>query len=298
VLRGEPLADEKRRILDLLEAEGAVTSLTLTLAGGVNESQVRPMLDYHFSRPHVVSLMIQPVAFAGRGESLRGRAKRVTIPDVIDLLGASGHPAVRREDFVPLPCSHPLCFSLAYYLQLGEEGGVKSGTLPSPRHTSITSTSPSVREASPILPPFFSLSRLIDAPTLLDGLANRTIFGLEAEEFERLRGLVYELWSGPVASAPDAEAVMRTLSAILRELSQPCCPSTPLGPDSIGMSNRFDARQVFRVAERRVKSVFIHAFQDADTFDLARVRRCCNAYPQADGSLIPSCVYNVLRRGR
>jgi uncharacterized radical SAM superfamily Fe-S cluster-containing enzyme len=68
VLRGEPLAGEKRRILDLLEAEGVTTSLTMTLAGGVNEDQVRPMLDYHFSHAHVVSLMIQPVAFAGRGE--------------------------------------------------------------------------------------------------------------------------------------------------------------------------------------------------------------------------------------
>ena len=46
------------------------------------------------------------------------------------------------------------------------------------------------------------------------------------------------------------------------------------------------------------KSIFIHAFQDAETFDLARARRCCNAYPQPDGSLMPACVYNVLRRNR
>jgi 7,8-dihydro-6-hydroxymethylpterin dimethyltransferase len=45
-----------------------------------------------------------------------------------------------------------------------------------------------------------------------------------------------------------------------------------------------------------VKSIFIHAFQDADTFDLARVRRCCNAYAQPDGKLIPACVHNVLGR--
>ncbi len=50
------------------------------------------------------------------------------------------------------------------------------------------------------------------------------------------------------------------------------------------------------LTERRVKSIFIHAFQDADTFDLARVRRCCNAYPQADGKFIPACMHNVLRR--
>jgi hypothetical protein len=179
--------------------------------------------------------------------------QRLSIPDVIELVANSGHPAVRREDFVPLPCSHPLCFSLAYYLQVGDGRSV-------------------------------SLGRLIEAPTLLDGVTNRTIFGLDEEEFERLRGLVYDLWSGPAACVPDTDAVLRTLSAILRELSDSC--------------GCFDPRRVFHVAERRVKSVFIHAFQDADTFDLARVRRCCNAYPQADGSLMPSCVYNVLRRPR
>jgi len=253
LLRGEPLLDEKRRILEMLEAEGISTSLTLTLAGGVNEDQVRPMLDYHFSHEHVVSLMIQPVAFTGRGAGLIGRARRLTIPDVIQLLGEAGHPAVRSDDFVPLPCSHPLCFSLAYYLQL-ENGGTAS------------------------------LSRLVDAPTLLDGMANRTVFGLDPEEFERLRALVYELWSGPAGSAPDTEAVMQTLSGILREMSGGC--------------GCFDPRKAFLMAERRVKSVFIHAFQDADTFDLARARRCCNAYPQPDGSLMPACVYNVLKRGR
>jgi len=265
VLRGEPLAREKQRILDLLEAEGATTSLTLTLAGGVNEDQVRPMLDYHFSHAHVVSLMIQPVAFAGRGRTLLGRAKRLTIPDVIELLASSGHPAVRREDFVPLPCSHPLCFSLAYYLLL--EGG---RTL--------------------------SLSRLIDAPTLLASVTNRTIFGLDEEEFERLRGFVYELWSGPAACVPDTEAVLRVLREILRELSDSCCLEIDRGSRGPKRGGCFDPRKVFQVAERRVKSVFIHAFQDADTFDLARVRRCCNAYPQADGSFLPACVYNVLRR--
>ena len=50
------------------------------------------------------------------------------------------------------------------------------------------------------------------------------------------------------------------------------------------------------VAERRIKSIFIHAFQDVETFDLSRVRRCCQAYPQPDGRLIPICVHNVLRR--
>jgi uncharacterized radical SAM superfamily Fe-S cluster-containing enzyme len=72
-----------------------------------------------------------------------------------------------------------------------------------------------------------------------------------------------------VLSYGGAEAVIETLRGVLREIS----------------GKALDARDAFTLAERRVKSIFIHAFQDADTFDLARVRRRCNAYPQPDGEV-------------
>ena len=42
-----------------------------------------------------------------------------SIAACIKLLGAAGHPAVAADDFVPLPCSHPRCFSLAFYRAAG-----------------------------------------------------------------------------------------------------------------------------------------------------------------------------------
>ena len=125
-----------------------------------------------------------------------------------------------------------------------------------------------------------SISRVVEADQMLDAVSNRVFFGLDASDQDRLQQLVYDLWSGPKASAPDSEAALRTIRGILRR--------TTRGP--------FSARAAFSAAERRVKSIFIHAFQDADTFDLARVRRCCNAYPQPDGRLIPACVHNVMGR--
>jgi hypothetical protein len=249
-LRGRALLDEKRRILELLGELGVTTSLAMTVAASVNDDQFRPMLDYLFNHEHVVSLMLQPMAFVGRGAAV-SIPKRMTLPDVVVALGAARHPSVRAEDFLPLPCSHPLCFSLAFYLMLKDGNAA-------------------------------SVNRLIHASTMLDALANRTIFGLDADEHARLKEMIYELWSGPAGAAPDAPAVMKVLSEILRELSSNC--------------SCFDPRKAFAQSERRMKSIFIHAFQDADTFDLARVRKCCNAYPQPDGSLIPVCVNNVLRR--
>jgi uncharacterized radical SAM superfamily Fe-S cluster-containing enzyme len=152
-----------------------------------------------------------------------------------------------------MPCSHPLCFSLAFYLMLEDGRAV-------------------------------SVIQLADARTRMDAMANRMFFGLAESEHERLKAMIYDLWSGPAGAVPEGEAVLATLRGLLREISTGC---------SCG---GFNARRSFTLMERRVKSIFIHAFQDADTFDLARVRRCCQAYPQPDGSLRPACVHNVLGR--
>lgn len=249
VLRGRKLLKEKLEILDLLADTGISTSLTVTAAGGVNDSQFPRILEYFFSQPHVVSMMIQPLCFAGRGANLAGQVGRLTIPDVIKLLDGAGDLRVSASDFVPLPCSHPLCFCLAYYLVLDSGETV-------------------------------SLNRLVDASRMMDSLANRTIFGLDSEEHDNLKDMIYEMWSGPAGSVPDSEKVMKTLRAILDEIS----------------GSSFEPRKAFTVAERHIKSIFIHAFQDVETFDLSRVRRCCQAYPQPDGKLIPVCVRNVLGR--
>ncbi len=255
-LRGRPLLREKLRILELLGEADVTTSLTMTAAGGVNDDQFGDMLGLLFSRPHIVSLMVQPLAFAGRAAAMHERPGRLTIPSVVRALGEAGHPDVRADDFVPLPCSHPLCFSLAFYLMLDGGGAV-------------------------------SVNRLAPADRMLEAVANRVFFGLNADEYERLKQMIYELWSGPAASVPDSEAVLATLRRILRQLSR---------AGISGSGSAFDAREAFAIAERRVKSIFVHAFQDEETFDLARARRCCNAYPQPDGRLIPACVHNV--RGR
>ncbi len=249
VLRGRRLLNEKNEILARLAEASISTSLTITVAGGVNEDQFPEILRYFFLQSHIVCLTIQPVALAGRATRAGGGINRLTIPDVLKSLDTAGDPRVRAADFAPLPCSDPRCFCLAYYLMLDDGGTV-------------------------------SLNRLTDASRLMDMLANRTVFGLDGEEQDRLKDLVYELWSGPAGSAPDGEAVMRTLRRIM---------------DAVGACG-CEPRAAFTLAERHIKSIFIHAFQDADTFDLSRVRRCCQAYPQPDGKLIPACVHNVLTR--
>lgn len=251
ILRGCKLLEEKLKILDLLKTADISSSLTFTAAGNINTDTLgmKKVLDLLFATPNIISLMIQPLAFAGRGIKLAGHAKNTSIPDIITLLDSAGEGRVSATDFAPLPCSHPLCFSLAYYLMI--EGGRS-----------------------------VSLNQLVDASQMMDLLANKTIFGLDDQEQEKMKDLIYQIWSGPSGIAPDSEAVMNTLRRILDSVS----------------SIKSNSRQMFMIAERKVKSIFIHAFQDAACFDLSRTRRCCQGYPQPDGTIIPVCVTNVLGR--
>lgn len=126
------------------------------------------------------------------------------------------------------------------------------------------------------------VKRLLPVDDYLDLIRNRSYMSPDDENRDHLKDLMYELWSGPAANLPQSEGALRTMRGILREIDrQGGAPKTAV-----------------RVAERRMKSVYVHQFMDPETFDVSRVRRCCTVYARADGRQYPMCVYNVLRRGR
>lgn len=248
-LRGRPLAEPKRQILKLLCEQGVSTSLVMTLQRSVNEHCIRELVDLLFSKKNIVSLMIQPLSYCGRAGDGARPNDALDITGSVQVLANCGHPALSVEAFLPLPCSHPRCFRLAFFVMS--------------------------REGKPI-----PLTRLIAAERYLDTIANRTVFGLDPEEHRSMQDLVYELWSGPMGQGPDARAALDAVRDLLKKSTCGC--------------SGFDARRMMTNSEQTIKSIFLHGFQDPWTFDLARLRRCCNAYVQPDGRLIPACAHNVL----
>ena len=51
-----------------------------------------------------------------------------------------------------------------------------------------------------------------------------------------------------------------------------------------------------RAAEGAVRTVYLHAHMDEDTFDCARAAQCPDLVPTAPGRLIPACTYNLFYR--
>ncbi|MDP7249254.1 MAG: radical SAM protein [Planctomycetota bacterium] len=96
------------------------------------------------------------------------------------------------------------------------------------------------------------------------------------------REIIDQLWSDP-DRLPESEAVLRTLKRLLKEMY-------PTETSALSIHERR------KIAERSSKAIYIHSHMDEESFDVARVMKCCVGVPSTDGSNIPTCSYNVLYR--
>ena len=218
----------------------------------------------------ILSAMFQPAAYNGNGAHMERPLDATTTSDVIRGLKGAGKGTVAPGDFSPLPCSHPACFSLAFYLK-GDGGR------------------------------FLPIKQLVSPERYLGLIQNRAIFGTDADSFQQVTDAVYDIWAG--IPSPANNRLTPSSGGC-----EPGCDCNPFLSEQALKSIRkllatatvggYSPRKAMETGERAVKSIFIHQFMDPDTFDLARARKCCQVYPQPDGRLMPACVFNNLRRGR
>lgn len=187
-LRGQRLLAAKRGLIEQCAALDTPMSLTATVVHGVNADRVAEVADLLFQYDHILSAMFQPAAYAGQAARLPRPATATAIPDVIAALRGAGHGTVAPADFSPLPCSHPACFSLAFYLKI-EPGR------------------------------FVPIKPMIRAERYLDLIQNRAIFGTDQSSFQAVTEAVYELWSGPAALSPDSEKALAAVKRLIASAS-------------------------------------------------------------------------------
>ena len=196
-LRGQPeLAAMKLRLINRAIELGAKLSLTVTLAKGVNEAELAGVLDLLFNNDQILSVMVQPLTQAGRAPEHflpHDPMDALTIPDVAALLAEHSGGVLEKEDFAPLPCSHPSCFALTYVLKND------NGTLT-------------------------PLPRMVPLDDYLDIIKNQALLNTDPDTLLKIRDALYELWSSD-GSIPQREAVLKTVKGILLDLNK-------LGPEA------------------------------------------------------------------
>jgi 7,8-dihydro-6-hydroxymethylpterin dimethyltransferase len=112
VLRAQPIAAEKRQILQMLNDAEVFTTLVMTVKGGLNDDEVKDVFDLGLATPFCCGIAFQPVFGSGRNSGI-DPIHRVTPTGVMKRLG-------READFIPLPCSHRDCCDIAYFLRNGK----------------------------------------------------------------------------------------------------------------------------------------------------------------------------------
>ncbi len=118
-LRGLDLRDVKRRVLERLSAARVFTTLVMTVVPE-NADQIGEVLDTAFATPYAGGVMYQPVFASGRAPVVDPMA-RVTTTGVIGRIAAQSSNGVGAHDLIALPCSHPDCCSIGYFLR-GKHG--------------------------------------------------------------------------------------------------------------------------------------------------------------------------------
>ena len=269
-LRGRPLLESKLRLIEQCGVLNTPMSLTATVVSGVNSDRLAAVEGLLFRHDHILSVMFQPAAYAGNAARMQRPATAATIPDVLAALRGAGRGTVSAADFSSLPCSHPACFSLAFYLKI--EGNQ-----------------------------FVPIKQLVTADRYQRLIQNRAIFGTDAESFRHITDAVYDLWSAPAAPLPRPKINLESVECAPDEacacsqfVSEKALRTIKGLLNSATATGGYSPKKAWAIGERSVKSIFVHQFMDRDTFDLSRARKCCQVYPQPDGRLIPACIRNCL----
>lgn len=114
--RGE-LLETKLQAADHCEEFGLNTVPVMTLTQGINDDELGAFLRFASTRHRSVrKVMIQPAMYSGRYDNPRV-VRRLTVGDVAKRIAAQTDGLFTEDDFTPIPCSDPNCFSMAVALR-------------------------------------------------------------------------------------------------------------------------------------------------------------------------------------
>ncbi|MDY6995361.1 MAG: radical SAM protein [Actinomycetota bacterium] len=114
--RGGDLLRTKQQALQRLSEHEIFTTLVMTAALGVNDTEMGQMVQLALDTPYVGGITIQPQFGSGRSASIDS-CERLTHTGVLKRLGPQTSGLVTWRDLTALPCSHPHCCSVGYLIR-------------------------------------------------------------------------------------------------------------------------------------------------------------------------------------
>jgi hypothetical protein len=122
--RGEDLRAIKAEALARLRDRHVFTTLAVAVAQGENDREVGAIAEYALETDFVAGVAFQPMFGSGRANPI-DRMRRATTTGTLKRLGEQTAGRVGPEDFIALPCSHPDCSSITYFVK-GDDASWRS----------------------------------------------------------------------------------------------------------------------------------------------------------------------------
>lgn len=185
-IRGASLLESKMKCLERCEKYNIPTIFVPTIARGYNDKEVGEVVNFALNHDFVTSVTIQPAAYTGAGGTSfpQDHLNKLTQFDIHQLLeDQTGW--LKKEDFHPIPCSHPSCYTATYLLKL--DNGK-----------------------------FVPLTQFGDVSTYLNMLTNRAIIDGDDKAKDLIQDAIYKLWSAQSITV-DTDQVLKSLKSILNE---------------------------------------------------------------------------------
>jgi uncharacterized radical SAM superfamily Fe-S cluster-containing enzyme len=114
--RGEDLREVKQRAIERLTDARVFTTLTMVVAQDVNDHEIGAVADFAFDTEYIAGVAYQPVFGSGRANPI-DPMHRMTTTGVLKRLGPQTGGRAGADDFIALPCSHPDCCAITYFVR-------------------------------------------------------------------------------------------------------------------------------------------------------------------------------------
>lgn len=121
-LHGRDIVREKRGAIRNLARAGVRMTLLHVMVREVNENALAGILDLMDRHENILSLTVQTMTYTGQGGGEWPVRKHIPVDEAADRICAASKGRLARDDFMPRPSAHPLCYLVSYLLK--SEGGL------------------------------------------------------------------------------------------------------------------------------------------------------------------------------
>lgn len=120
VIHGREVVDAKLRALENLQRFGIGTTLLNVMVRGLNETEIGDLLQLARTHSVVRSITVQTMTYTGRGGRDFAPREPMTLDGAARAFEVATGGEFREDHFIAHAGAHPLCYSVAYYLNTAD----------------------------------------------------------------------------------------------------------------------------------------------------------------------------------